>query len=61
MMSSKLINEDPCSNHGLLDGVGNIINNVYSVKHDKDEFIRYNRSQQIGNVNNTQLLGCCLS
>ena len=45
MMSSKLINEDPCSNHGLLDGVGNIINNVFSlkhVKHDKDEFIRYN-------------------
>ena len=43
MMSSKLINEDPCSNHGLLDGVGNIINNVYSlkhVKHDKDEFIK---------------------
>ena len=42
MMSSKLINEDPCSNHGLLDGVGNIINNVHSlkhVKHDKDEFI----------------------
>ena len=25
MMSSKLINEDPCSNHELLDGVGNII------------------------------------
>ena len=50
MMSSKLINEDPCSNHRLLDGVGNIINNVYSskhVKHDKDEFIRYNCSQQI--------------
>ena len=48
MMSSKLINEDPCSNHGLLDGVGNIINNVYSlkhVKHDKDEFVRYNCSQ----------------
>ena len=64
MMSSKLINEDPCSNHGLLDGVGNIINNVYSlkhVKHDKDEFIRYNCSQQIDNVNNTHLLGCCLS
>ena len=42
MMSSKLINEDPCSNHGLLDGVGNTINNVYSLKHmkhDKDEFI----------------------
>ena len=34
MMSSKLINEDPCSNHGILDGVGNIINNVYSLKHD---------------------------
>ena len=64
MMSSKLINEDPCSNHGLLDGVGNIINNVNSlkhVKHDKDEFIRYNCSQQIDNVNNTHLLGCCLS
>ena len=64
MMSSKLINEDPCSNHGLLYGVGNIINNVYSlkhVKHDKDEFIRYNCSQQIDNVNNTHLLGCCLS
>ena len=64
MMSSKLISEDPCSNHGLLDGVGNIINNVYSmkhVKHDKDEFIRYNCSQQIDNVNNTHLLGCCLS
>ena len=64
MMSSKLINEDPCSNHGLLDGVGNIINNVYSlkhVKHDKDQFIRYNCSQQIDNVNNTHLLGCCLS
>ena len=46
------------------DGVGNIINNVYSlkhVKHDKDEFIRYNCSQQIDNVNNTHLLGCCLS
>ena len=59
-----LINEDPCSNHGLLDGVGNIINNVYSlkyVKYDKDEFIRYNCSQQIDNVNNTHLLGCCLS
>ena len=46
MMSSKLIQTDKwdsCSNHGLLDGVGNIINNVYSlkhVKHDKDEFIR---------------------
>ena len=42
----------------------NIINNVYSlkhVKHDKDEFIRYNCSQQIDNVNNTHLLGCCLS
>ena len=40
MMSSKLINEDPCSNHGLLDSIGNIINNVYSlkhVKHDKNE------------------------
>ena len=64
MMSSKLINEDPCSNHGLLDGVGNTINNVYSLKHmkhDKDEFIRYNCSQQIDNVNNTHLLGCCLS
>ena len=63
MMSSKLINGDPCSNHGLLDGVGNIINNVYSLKHDKDEFItcRYNCSQQIDNVNNTHLLGCCLS
>ena len=61
MMSSKLINEDPCSNHGLLDGVGNIINNVYSLKHDKDEFIRYNCSQQIDNVNNTHLLGYCLS
>ena len=64
MMSSKLINEDPCSNHGLLDGVGNTINNVYSlkhVKHDKDEFIRYNCSQEIDNVNNTHLLGCCLS
>ena len=64
MMSSKLINEDPCSNHGLLDGVGNIINNVYSlknVKHDKDEFIRNSCSQQIDNVNNTHLLGCCLS
>ena len=61
MMSSKLINEDPCSNHGLLDGVGNIINNVYSLKYDKDEFIRYNCSQQIDNVNNTHLLGCCLS
>ena len=63
MMSSKLINEDPCSNHGLLDGVGNIINNVYSlkhVKHDKYNFIRYNYSQQI-DVNNTHLLGCCLS
>ena len=38
--------------------------NVYSlkhVKHDKDEFIRYNCSQQIDNVNNTHLLGCCLS
>ena len=49
-MFSKLINEDPCPNHGLLDSVGNIINNVYSlkhVKHDKDEFIRYNFSQQI--------------
>ena len=61
MMSSKLINEDPCSNHGLLDGVGNIINNVYSlkhVKHDKDEFISYNDcSQQIDNVNNTHLFG----
>ena len=58
MKSSKLINEDPCSNHGLLDGVGNIINNVYllkHVKHDKDEFIRYNCSQQIDNVNNTHL------
>ena len=47
-----------------LDGVGNIINNVYSLKHvkyDKDEFIRYNCSQQIDNVNNTHLLGCCLS
>ena len=57
MMSSKLINEDPC--------VGNIINNVYSlkhVKHDKDELIRYNDcSHQIDNVNNTHLLGCCLS
>ena len=64
MMSSKLINEDPCSNHGLLDGVGNIINNVYSlkhVKHDKDEFIRYNCSQPIDNVNNTHLLGRCVS
>ena len=64
MMSSKLINEDPCSNHVLLDGVGNTINNVYSLKHmkhDKDEFIRYNCSQQIDNVNNTHLLGCCLS
>ena len=64
MMSSKLINEDPCSNYGLLDGVGNTINNVYSLKHmkhDKDEFIRYNCSQQIDNVNNTHLLGCCLS
>ena len=61
MMSSKLINEDPCSNHGLLDGVGNIINNVYSLKHDKDEFIMYSCSQQIDNVNNTHLLGCCLS
>ena len=61
MMSSKLINEDPCSNHGLLDGVGNIIDNVYSLKHDKDEFIRYNCSQQIDNVNDTHLLGCCLS
>ena len=53
MMSSKLINEDPCSNHGLLDGVGNIINNVYSlkhVKHDKDEFIRYNCSQQMSTI-----------
>ena len=60
MMSSKLINEDPCSNHGLLDGVGNIINNVYSLKHDKDEFIRYNCSQQIMLIN-THLLGCCLS
>ena len=63
MMSSKLINEDPCSNHGLLDGVGNIINNVYSlkhVKHDKDEFIRYNCSQQIMLIN-AHLLGCCLS
>ena len=60
-MSSKLINEDPCSNHGFLDGVGNIINNVYSLKYDKDEFIRYNCSQQIDNVNNTHLLGCCLS
>ena len=64
MMSSKLINEDPCSNHGLLDGVGNTINNVYSLKHmkqDKDEFIRYNCSEQIDNVNNTHLLGYCLS
>ena len=65
MMSSKLINEDPCSNHGLLDGVvGNTINNVYSLKHmkyDKDELIRYNCSQQIDNVNDTHLLGCCLS
>ena len=26
-------NNKPCSNHGLLDGVGNIINNVYSLKH----------------------------
>ena len=59
----RLINEESCSNHRLLDGVGNIINNVYSlkhVKHDKDEFIRYNCSQQIDNVNNTHLLGCCL-
>ena len=49
-MSSKLKNEDPCSNHGLLDGVGNMINNVYSlkhVKHNKDEFIRYNCSQEV--------------
>ena len=61
MMTFKLINEDPCSNQGLLDGVGNIINNVHSLKHDKDEFIRYNCSQQIDNVNNTHLLGCCLS
>ena len=64
MMSPKLINEGPCSNHGLLDGVGNIGNNVYSLKHakhDKDEFIRYNCSQQIDNVNNTHLLGRCLS
>ena len=47
-----------------LDGVGNTINNVNSLKHmkhDKDEFIRYNCSQQIDNVNNTHLLGCCLS
>ena len=50
MMSSKLINENPCSNHGLLDGVGNIINNVYSLKHDKDEFIRYNCSQQMSTI-----------
>ena len=60
MMSSKLINEDPCSNHRLLDGVGNTINNVYSskhVKHDKDEFIRYNCSQQIDNVNNYSPVG----
>ena len=81
MMSSTLINEDPCSNHGLLDGVGNTttttttnnnnnnnklhtINNVYSLKHmnhDKDEFNMYNCSQHIDNVNNTHLLGCCLS
>ena len=29
--------------------------------YEKDEFIRYNCSQQIVNVNNTCLLGCCLS